>query len=193
MNIVYILLALALWGLLHSLTASHTFKDAVEKIFGAGFMRLYRLLYNGFALVTFLPVMGLVAALPDKTLYMVPAPWMYLMLAAQGLSILLLAIAFLQTDWLNFVGVRQIFEADSKSELVIKGLYRVVRHPLYTFSLTFLWFNPLMTVNTLVFYLGATAYLIIGAMFEERKLLREFGEDYAAYKKSTAMLIPFLF
>ncbi len=49
-----------------------------------------------------------------------------------------------------------------------------------------------MTDATLVFYIGITLYFIIGAIFEERKLLREFGEAYAAYKKSTAMIIPWL-
>jgi len=31
---------------------------------------------------------------------------------------------------------------------------------------------------------------LIGAYFEERKLLREFGEAYAIYKNTTPMLIP---
>jgi protein-S-isoprenylcysteine O-methyltransferase Ste14 len=42
----------------------------------------------------------------------------------------------------------------------------------------------------LVLYISLTAYTIIGAHFEERKLLREFGEDYAVYKKNTPMLVP---
>jgi protein-S-isoprenylcysteine O-methyltransferase Ste14 len=192
MHIVYILLAMLLWGFVHSLTASLTLKEKAAQTFGSGFMRLYRLLFNGFSLLTFLPIMGLVAALPYRILYIVPAPWTYLMFGGQALSILLLALAFLQTDWLHFIGVRQLFQEDTQGELTISGLYRIVRHPLYTFSLTLLWLNPYITDNTLVFYIGATAYLIIGAYFEERKLLREFGVAYANYKKTTAMIIPWL-
>jgi len=193
MNIIYILLALALWGVIHSLTASLAFKEKAAQLFGAGFMRLYRLLYNSFALITFLPVLGLIATIPSETLYAVSKPWSYVMTAGQGAAAFLLLLAFQQTAPLYFVGLKQLFEEETKGQLTTSGLYRIVRHPLYTFSLLFLWLTPSMSDNSLVFYIGITLYFIIGAMFEERKLLREFGEDYAAYKKSTAMLIPFLF
>lgn len=193
MNIIYILLAMTLWGFVHSITASLTVKEKSAQIFGGGFMRAYRLLYNGFALITLLPVMALVATLPNKILYTIPAPWNYIMSAIQGGAAFMLVVAVLQTDALHFAGLKQLFQEDTKSSLVINGLYKIVRHPLYTFSLLFLWLTPTMTDNTLFFYIGVTLYFIIGVYFEERKLLREFGEDYAAYKKSTPMLIPFLF
>ena len=47
-----------------------------------------------------------------------------------------------------------------------------------------------MSRNSLVFYLGVTLYVLIGAYFEERKLLRNFGESYADYKQKTPFLIP---
>ena len=74
--------------------------------------------------------------------------------------------------------------------MVIGGLYRFVRHPLYTFSLLVLWLSPSMTVNTLIVYAALTIYILIGAVFEERKLLRQFGQEYAHYKSVTPMLIP---
>jgi protein-S-isoprenylcysteine O-methyltransferase Ste14 len=33
-------------------------------------------------------------------------------------------------------------------------------------------------------------YVLVGAYFEERKLRREFGAQYAAYQAVTPMLIP---
>jgi protein-S-isoprenylcysteine O-methyltransferase Ste14 len=155
-------------------------------------MRLYRLLYNMFALLTFLPVMWLVATLPNQLLYSVPAPWNYIMSALQGAAAFMVLVSVMQTDALHFVGLKQIFVEDTKSNLVTSGLYKFVRHPIYTFSLLFLWLTPMLTDNMLVFYIGITLYFIIGAYFEERKLLREFGEAYAAYKKSTAMIIPWV-
>jgi protein-S-isoprenylcysteine O-methyltransferase Ste14 len=65
-----------------------------------------------------------------------------------------------------------------------------VRHPLYTAGLAFIWFTPLMTVNLLVLNIGLTVYIVIGAYFEERKLLREFGPAYAEYQRRTPMLVP---
>ncbi len=106
------------------------------------------------------------------------------------LAVLLLFMAFMQTDGLSFIGIRQLFEKESAGALVTRGLYRVVRHPLYTFSLLYIWLSPSVSQNSLVFYIGVTLYVLIGAYFEERKLLRDFGEAYAEYRSKTPMLIP---
>ena len=185
-----IIFALAIWGLVHSFLASLAVKDFTRRTFGAGFMRLYRLTYNIFSVISFTPVLWLVATLPDHNVYSVSAPWNYLMLVGQGLAALGLLVAVLQMDSLHFVGLRQLFEEDKPGELVTSGFYKLVRHPIYTFSLLFLWLTSTMTVNSLTFYIGATMYFLIGAYFEERKLLREFGSVYAEYKAVTPMLIP---
>lgn len=112
------------------------------------------------------------------------------MFSGQVLSVVLLVVAFLQTDALSFIGLRQLFEKEKSGALVVHGLYKIVRHPLYTFSLLFIWLSPSVSQNSLTVYIGATLYILIGTYFEERKLLREFGEAYADYKKSTPMLIP---
>lgn len=154
-------------------------------------MRFYRLGYNAFSVVSFAPILYLAAALPDQPLYAVPAPWQYLMLGGQLASAVLLLAALLQTDLLSFAGLSQLFvEEGQPGPLVTRGLYRLVRHPLYTFSLLFIWLTPVVSQNSLALYAGATFYLLIGANFEERKLLRDFGEAYAEYKRNTPMLIP---
>lgn len=184
MNIFLILLSLAIWGVVHSFLASHLAKDLF------GFRRFYRLLYNIFSVITFAPILYLLLILEDAPLYQIPAPWSWVMYGGQALSALLLLIAVLQTDTLSFVGLRQLFEEEKSGSLVTHGLYRVVRHPLYLFSLTFLWLRPSMSVNSLAFNIGVTLYFIIGAYYEERKLLRDFGETYAEYKRKTPFLIP---
>jgi protein-S-isoprenylcysteine O-methyltransferase Ste14 len=35
-----------------------------------------------------------------------------------------------------------------------------------------------------------SAYLLIGTLLEERKLVLEFGEKYKAYQRQVSMLIP---
>jgi protein-S-isoprenylcysteine O-methyltransferase Ste14 len=191
MSTVILVLSIALWGIVHSILASPFMKDMLRGLLGAGFMRLYRLLYNGFSLLTFLPIVYLMLTLPDLLLYSVPAPWSYLMLAGQGASAILLLVGVLQTDTFSFVGLSQLFVSEERpSQLVTRGLYRYMRHPLYTFGLLFIWLSSTVTVNSLTVFIAATAYTLIGAMFEERKLLREFGQAYADYMKSTPMLIP---
>jgi protein-S-isoprenylcysteine O-methyltransferase Ste14 len=47
-----------------------------------------------------------------------------------------------------------------------------------------------MTLNLFVVFSSLTIYILIGIYFEERKLLREFGQQYADYKSTTPMLLP---
>jgi protein-S-isoprenylcysteine O-methyltransferase Ste14 len=188
MSIFILLLALAIWGVVHSFLASHLAKDLFR--LRAGSMDFYRLAYNIFAGISFLPVLYLMATLPDQPVYQISAPWSYLMLSGQVFAALMLFTAFLQTDSLSFVGLRQLFEKEKTGALVTRGLYRVVRHPLYTFSLLYIWLSPRVSQNSLVFYIGVTLYVLIGAYFEERKLLRDFGEAYAEYRRKTPMFIP---
>jgi protein-S-isoprenylcysteine O-methyltransferase Ste14 len=188
MSIFILLLVLAIWGVVHSFLASHLAKDLFR--LKVGNMDFYRLAYNIFAAVSFLPILYLMATLPNRLVYEIPSPWNLVMFGGQLLAAFLLLIAFLQTDSLSFVGLRQLFEEEKSGSLVTRGLYRVVRHPLYTFSLLFIWLTPTASQNSLTVYVGSTLYVLIGVYFEERKLLRDFGRDYAEYKRKTPMLIP---
>ena len=184
MSIMILLIALAIWGIVHSILASSFAKDMI------GNANFYRLGYNIFAAISFAPILYLMKTLPDQLAYQVPAPWSVVMFGGQVFAALMLLTAFLQTDSLSFVGLRQLFETEKSGQLVTRGLYRVVRHPLYTFGLLFVWLTSTATLNSLTVYIGATIYTLAGAYFEERKLLREVGASYVEYKKKTPMLIP---
>ena len=188
----WLILSVILWGLIHSIMASLTFRAKLTNWLGAKTMRFYRLFFNIFSVITLIPVLWLAKVLPDSTLYAIPEPWLYLMLFGQALAAIGEVIGLSQTDVWEFAGLRQIISphAEGQKPLVIKGLYKYMRHPLYTFGLLFVWLTPVMTANMLVLYISLTVYTIIGAHFEERKLLREFGEAYAEYKENTPMLVP---
>ena len=191
LNPAIVLLGVVLWGSVHSWTASLWAKARARQVLGATADRYYRLLYNLFSIITFLPVLALVVFLPDQPLYAVPAPWFYLMLAGQFLALMALVAGVLQTDVWHFIGLRQLSSQSSgPSRLVVSGFYRWVRHPLYTASLAFIWLLPVMTVNRLALNLGLSFYLVVGALFEERKLFLEFGQEYQKYRSRTPMLIP---
>lgn len=188
---LFLISAVLLWGLIHSLLASLAAKEFATRMLGQTFMRFYRLGYNLFSVISFLPILWLVAMLPDYRIYAVSPPWMYLMIAVQGGVSFLLLFGLLQTDVLSFIGLRQLLEAQSRpARLVVKGLYHYVRHPLYTTGLLLIWLSPVMTMNLLALYFCLTLYIVIGAIFEERKLLREYGQAYELYKTSTPMFIP---
>jgi protein-S-isoprenylcysteine O-methyltransferase Ste14 len=130
---LWLIFAVILWGIVHSIMASLNFKDFLRRTLGNRFMRSYRLFYNGSSVVSFAPILYLMVTMPDKGLYQAPSPWNYLMLVGQGISVILLFVAVLQTDTLSFVGLRQLFEEEKGGKLITNGFYRYIRHPLYTF------------------------------------------------------------
>ena len=187
-----VLVAVLVYGLVHSLLAGLRAKTLAWRYFGGLSDRFYRLVYNLIAVVSLLPMLALPALLPDHTLYSIPFPWTLLNIVLQGLALLALGVGLIQTGVWSFLGLRQLLvrREVEKSELAIKGMYRWVRHPIYTAGLAFIWFTPLMTVNVLALNLGLTIYIVVGAYVEERKLMLEFGEAYQYYRRHTPMLFP---
>lgn len=199
---ILILVSLLGFGSLHSLLASHTAKVLARRLFGDRHTRgWYRLLYNVLAAISLLPALVLVLALPDREVYRIPPPFSFLALGIQALGVAGMAYSIYQLDFPHFAGLRQLAgwlkhterrsESDtSTSRLVVDGLHRYVRHPLYTSSLIVLWLISPMTVNRLAFVAGAALYFYTGSIFEERKLAAEFGEAYREYQRRVPRLIP---
>jgi protein-S-isoprenylcysteine O-methyltransferase Ste14 len=199
MSIFLITLGLGIWAALHSLSASHTVKAWAAARYQSHSSGWYRLAYNGFALVSILPVWWLSQSLPDQLIYQVPT-WLCWITIPVQLAAALGAIQTLwQADLPRFLGLRQWqswrvgqVEPDDTPTLQQAGLYAWVRHPLYFCSLVLLWLMPSQSQNSLTFALGCTIYFWVGSWFEERKLLREFGNQYALYQKRVPRLLPFL-
>ena len=82
---------------------------------------------------------------------------------------------------------------DPPEELVIQGLYRFVRNPMYVGALLilvghFLWFQSLW----LLLYAGCLflAFHLFVVLYEEPTLRRQFGESYIRYCQSVSRWIP---
>ncbi len=86
----------------------------------------------------------------------------------------------------NFLG-RSMPPAD----FVIRGPYKVVRHPLMLGFLLAFWATPVMTIGHLVFALGMTGYIVAALAHEEHDLMAEFGDKYRSYVRRTPKLFPF--
>lgn len=191
---VVVFLSMVAWSVLHSWLAAFSTKDMARRVFGTRIQRYYRLFFIAIAGLTLLPILGLVVVLPSSLLWTIPVPWRYLTLTLQGLALLGLVITVLQVDTLAFIGLRQVHnpDAEKNSELVTRGFYRWVRHPLYFFSLVILWLLPVMTNLTLAFVIASSLYLLIGTIPEEKKLIEIYGDSYRQYQKEVPRIFPWL-
>lgn len=189
-----IFLAFVAYGVLHSFLASRRVKEWARKATGeAAFQRYYRLAFNLVGGITLLPILWLVAALPDRALYIIPFPWRWLSYAGQLLGAYVLWASLQQTQASDFLGLRQALAAEGEAQdvdMVTSGPYAWVRHPLYSGSMLVLWLLPMMTLNLLTLIASISLYFWIGAYFEERKLARYFGPSYKEYQQRTPMFIP---
>ncbi len=107
---------------------------------------------------------------------------------ALGLAFAAWARVHLGRNWGMPMAVKQ------NPELVGSGPYAYVRHPIYTGLLVALlastlvigyWFLGLALISGI--------YMVFSARREERTLLGQFPEPYAAYMQRTKMLVPFVF
>jgi protein-S-isoprenylcysteine O-methyltransferase Ste14 len=181
----------AFYGGLHSLLASTAAKQWFHDRLGPELDRFYRLAYNVFAIVSSLPVAALLVWRPGMLIYRLGFPWGGFAVAGQVLCVALLGIGFLESDVPSFLGLRQWMgrRRDAQS-LVVGGLYRWVRHPLYTAGLLLIWLTPVMTSGALAFSLMLTLYVLIASRLEERRLVAEFGEAYREYQHRVPSLLP---
>jgi len=79
-------------------------------------------------------------------------------------------------------------------ELVTSGPYRLVRHPIYAgvlvagvgtaVALSWMW---------LIAMVLAGVYFVYSATVEEHYLTEQFPDTYPTYRRSTKMLVPFIF
>ena len=108
-------------------------------------------------------------------------------LLAAGLWLLYRSHADLGTNWSVTLEVRE------KHQLVSRGVYRTLRHPMYSAFLLYSIGQALVVPN----WIAGPSYGVAMALLfafrvgpEERMMLQEFGKDYEAYSKRTKRLVP---
>jgi protein-S-isoprenylcysteine O-methyltransferase Ste14 len=109
-----------------------------------------------------------------------------------GLAGLVLVLAW----YLARRGMKAVFGGDrSKPGVLDSGVFKVVRHPIYTGAILFYLGASLITLSlaSALFWLVIISFYILIARYEERILTEEFGQDYLNYKKKTGMLFPKIF
>jgi len=87
-----------------------------------------------------------------------------------------------------------LFEFEKTSELVDTGIFKYIRHPLYS-SLIFLSWgiflkNP--TGQLFIVSVISTVFLYFTSLSDEKECIKYFGDQYREYTKRTKRFIPFL-
>lgn len=114
--------------------------------------------------------------------------WLALPLALAGAVILFYCIATF-----GFVGRGTLSPLDAPRRLVVRGLYRYVRNPMYCGVLLILVAEAAFFESVaLLVYTGAWLVLVNLAIvfYEEPSLQRQFGESYNEYSRTVRRWLP---
>lgn len=185
-------LLVALFGVQHSVMAREWFKQRMaahmpwqlERSFFVAASSICILLMT----VLWLPMPTLLFQMP-----LLLAP---LMLALHYAGFALVFFSTFQIDHFELFGVKQVFStsptppAVAPTPLIVTGIYAWVRHPILSGTLLGLWAAPSMTVGRVLFNVGYTVYIVIGAGYEERDLVKHFGAAYVDYMRRVPRFVP---
>ncbi|HJT46334.1 MAG TPA: isoprenylcysteine carboxylmethyltransferase family protein [Chthoniobacterales bacterium] len=98
-------------------------------------------------------------------------------------------------DHFGLFGMKQVYnylvdKPDEPPPFKTPSLYKIVRHPLYLGFVISFWATPRMTAGHLFFAVMTTAYILVAIQFEERDLIRFYGDNYRRYRQQVSMLFP---
>jgi protein-S-isoprenylcysteine O-methyltransferase Ste14 len=114
--------------------------------------------------------------------------WIGAVLCGCGLALAIWARLILGRNWSGFVTLKE------DHELVQRGPYRFVRHPIYTGLQS-------MVLGTAIAFGSLGAFIAVPLVFlsfwiklsqEERLMLKQFPDDYPDYQRRVKRIIPFL-
>lgn len=112
-----------------------------------------------------------------------------------AIAVQILAVLLMLWARLTF-GLRSFHASagPTKGDLVTTGPYRLLRHPIYSAALYFLWAGVLSHLSVASFLLAmfATGAVVVRIAAEERLLVERYP-DYVSYAARTKRLIPFVF
>lgn len=191
----YILLILSwlVFGLLHSILAYQPLKNRLQLWLKTKY-KFYRLAYSIFAAINLGLIIWFHFSIAGELLWQPPL----IQKIMAGLLVVLssgLMLVCMKKYFADLSGIDALTNKIAILHLETTGVHSLVRHPLYTVTIAFVWslflWQPLL--SNLISCICITIYTRIGIYFEEKKLVKLFGRNYQLYQIKVPMLIPKIF
>ncbi len=196
MNLLLLSLLWILWCTMHSLMIARAVTGFLTRFLGDRF-RYYRLFYNITAMMTLLPLVVLTRNLRGDSVFVWQGYWLSLRFLLLAAATLLFWAGSRRYDMGYFLGIRQIRSGKTHTllseteEFSTAGVFGLTRHPWYLGSLLLIWsILPVYSPADLTVAVILSAYLVIGTVLEERKLVADYGDAYRTYQRQVSMLLP---
>ena len=125
----------------------------------------------------------------DFANYTLPAwaGWLGVVLTAAALFVFWRAHADLGLNWSPSLEIRE------KHELITRGIYGVIRHPMYASQWLLVIAQPLLLQNWIAGFLNFLVFIpfyLLRVKAEEQMMLDSFGMQYQEYMKNTGRVLP---
>jgi protein-S-isoprenylcysteine O-methyltransferase Ste14 len=184
---------LLLFGVQHSVMARQSFKRGWTKIVPKSAERSTYVLVTTAVLVALFycwtPMPAIVWAVNDPL-------WSGVLTVLFFLGFGLVLLSTFLIDHFELFGLAQVWRRfnnrqDAAPTFHTPLFYKNVRHPLYLGFLIAFWATPTMTAGHLLFAAIWTGYIFVAIGYEERDLVRLFGDQYRQYMARVPMIFPF--
>jgi protein-S-isoprenylcysteine O-methyltransferase Ste14 len=211
MSVTSLLLTIALWtvfGLQHSVLAQGFVKSAAGRWFGQDFVDYgYRFVYFLSQCFVYPAFWYIVSHFESgNVLWTLPSALNALHFALKLTGHFLIVATFIAADVNTFVGTKQLWAyvraklkrkpvdpvaVFGQSNFVVGFPFTIVRHPMYLgIILSLLTTTGIYTEKVVLNLICLLFYVEVGAHFEERQLVRLFGDAYRQYQTTTSKYLP---
>jgi protein-S-isoprenylcysteine O-methyltransferase Ste14 len=115
------------------------------------------------------------------------ASWLGVLLAAGAVFVFWRAHADLGLNWSPTLEIRE------KHELITRGIYGVIRHPMYASQWLLVIAQPLLLHNWIAGFLNLLVFIpfyLLRVKAEEQLMIERFGDQYRTYMQKVGAVFP---
>lgn len=137
----------------------------------------------------FIPIIYAATSWLDFANYTLPsgAGWLGVLILAGALFVFWRAHADLGLNWSPSLEIRE------KHELITRGIYSVIRHPMYASQWLWVIAQPLLLQNWIAGFSDLLVFIpfyFLRVKAEEQMMMEKFGDQYQAYMQKVGAVLP---